>query len=132
MRGWLRSPPSAPPARPRRCRSTGRSSMRGSRSCPPALLDPPTANLPLSRAMGDVDDVEVTAPGDGPAPAADLDPRRYPTGQVLRLLARRHAAIVAVCGALLILLVAGIALGVRHILAERDRANRDAEVSGRV
>src|ERR1700687_4748860 len=74
--------------------------------------------------MPDAED-EVTAPGS--------EPQHYPLGQRLFRLARRHAAILAVSvAALLALLAAGGTIGVLRLLAERDRARREAEASRRV
>jgi tetratricopeptide (TPR) repeat protein len=50
----------------------------------------------------------------------------YSAWQLVRRWARRHAAILAVSGACLALLAAGAVVSVRRIVAEKERANREA------
>src|SRR5205807_7260927 len=56
----------------------------------------------------------------------------YRTRDILLRWARKHAALLAVSGAALLILAAVGVLSLRKIVAERDRANREAEVSRRV
>jgi eukaryotic-like serine/threonine-protein kinase len=51
---------------------------------------------------------------------------RYSAGALAARWARRHRAVLAVAAAALVVLAAGGAVAVRHVVAERDRANREA------
>lgn len=55
----------------------------------------------------------------------------YSTWQLVRRWARLHAGLLAVAGASVLLLAGGGLIGVRRILAERERANREAANSRR-
>src|SRR5207245_7647175 len=46
--------------------------------------------------------------------------------------AKRHAALLTLSAVFVLVLAAGGALGVRRVVAERDRANREAQASRRV
>ncbi len=56
----------------------------------------------------------------------------YSAPELIRRWAKRHRALLLASAAFLAVAIAGGAVGVRRIVAERDRANRQAEVSQRV
>jgi len=56
----------------------------------------------------------------------------YSAPELVRRWAKRHRALLVASAAFLAVAIAGGAIGVRRIVAERDRANRQAEASQRV
>src|SRR5262249_46943671 len=57
---------------------------------------------------------------------------RYSMGELVRRWAKRHRTVLVASGVFLAFALAGGAIGLRKIISERDRANREAEASNRV